>query len=85
MGGSSFCAKLHSLHLCFLTPRRDGCRDYLRQLNLYRTRAWTCGATGQGGLTYEEALTSEAQQDALVQVRTDFMFMPVTIGIPLSH
>lgn len=50
------------------TPLRGVRREYLRQLNLYRTRIWTCASTGQGGLTYEEALTSEAQQRCLSQV-----------------
>ena len=34
-------------------------RDYLRALELYRQRTWTCAATGRSGLSYEEALTSE--------------------------
>lgn len=50
-------------------PLRGACREYLRQLNLYRARTWTCASTGQGGLTYEEALTSEARQRSLSQVR----------------
>lgn len=43
-------------------------REYLRAINLYRQRVWTCKATGQGGLTYEEALTSEARHAAIQQV-----------------
>ena len=43
------------------------CREYLRRLELYRQRIWQCGATGQSGLTYEEALTSEAVATSLAQ------------------
>ncbi|KAF3794680.1 DDT domain-containing protein [Nymphaea thermarum] len=34
-------------------------RDYLKQINLYRKRIWTCKMTGKSGFTYEEALLSE--------------------------
>ena len=43
-------------------------RDYLRHLNLYRQRVWTCKATGLGSLTYEEALASEARHTVIQQV-----------------
>jgi ATP-utilising chromatin assembly and remodelling N-terminal len=42
-------------------------RDYLRSLELYRQRTWTCAATGKSGLSYEEALTSESLSGSLVQ------------------
>ena len=45
-------------------------RDYLRAINLYRQRVWTCKVTGHGGLSYEEALTSEARHAAIQQVCT---------------
>ena len=35
-------------------------REYLARLDYYRQRFWTCRATGIGGLTYEQALASEA-------------------------
>ncbi|XP_031481436.1 uncharacterized protein LOC116251343 isoform X4 [Nymphaea colorata] len=34
-------------------------RDYLKRINLYRKRIWTCKMTGKSGFTYEEALLSE--------------------------
>lgn len=37
------------------------CRDYIRRLNLYRERVWSCSRTKASGLTYEEALKSEAK------------------------
>ncbi|GER49664.1 DDT domain-containing protein [Striga asiatica] len=33
--------------------------EYLKRINIYRKRVWTCKATGKGNLTYEEALASE--------------------------
>lgn len=33
--------------------------EYLKRINLYRKRVWTCKATGKDNLTYEEALVSE--------------------------
>ena len=43
-------------------------REYLRAINLYRQRVWTCKATGKGGQTYEEALTSETRHATIQQV-----------------
>lgn len=40
-------------------PAHSACRHYLAQLNFYRQRVWSCHVTGRGGLTFEEALTSE--------------------------
>ncbi|XP_031481423.1 uncharacterized protein LOC116251343 isoform X2 [Nymphaea colorata] len=34
-------------------------KDYLKRINLYRKRIWTCKMTGKSGFTYEEALLSE--------------------------
>ena len=36
------------------------CSEYIAALSQYRQRKWTCMRTGASGLTYEEALTSEA-------------------------
>lgn len=41
-------------------------RDYLRALELYRQRTWTCAVTGRSGLSYEEALTSESLSGGLL-------------------
>lgn len=41
--------------------------EYLKKLNLYCQRLWTCKVTGKTNLTYEEALTSEHQATEKVQ------------------
>ncbi|CAJ1937697.1 unnamed protein product [Sphenostylis stenocarpa] len=41
--------------------------DYLKRLNLYRQRVWTCKVTGKTGLTYEEAMVSEQHATEKVQ------------------
>jgi len=35
-------------------------REYIERWEHYRQRVWTCRYTGRTGLTYEEALVSEA-------------------------
>lgn len=35
-------------------------REYLSKLARYRQRVWTCSRTGASNMTYEEALSSEA-------------------------
>ncbi|CAD5331190.1 unnamed protein product [Arabidopsis thaliana] len=40
---------------------------YLKRLNLYRNRVWTCKSTGKTSLSYEEALDSEKQAGKKVQ------------------
>lgn len=42
-----------------------GRRDYLARWEHYRQRVWTCRYTGRTGLTYEEALLSEADATQL--------------------
>ncbi|XP_003575146.1 DDT domain-containing protein DDB_G0282237 [Brachypodium distachyon] len=34
-------------------------QEYVKRLNLYRQRVWTCKASGKSNLTFEEALVSE--------------------------
>ncbi|KAK4416611.1 hypothetical protein Salat_2486600 [Sesamum alatum] len=41
--------------------------EYLKRINLYRKRVWTCKATGKGNLTYEEALASEDKASKRIQ------------------
>ncbi|KAL4590430.1 hypothetical protein LXL04_003359 [Taraxacum kok-saghyz] len=41
--------------------------EYLKRINLYRQRVWTCKSTGKSNLTYEEALVSEKQANEKVQ------------------
>ena len=38
----------------------SSCRDYIKALNAYRQRVWSCKYTGESGLTYEEAAASES-------------------------
>jgi hypothetical protein len=40
---------------------------YLKRLNLYRNRVWTCKSTGKTSLSYEEALDSEKLAGKKVQ------------------
>ena len=40
---------------------------YLKRINLYRQRVWTCKSTGKTSLTYEEALHSEKLASKKVQ------------------
>ncbi|CAH8281915.1 unnamed protein product [Eruca vesicaria subsp. sativa] len=40
---------------------------YLKRMNLYRQRVWTCKSTGKTSLTYEEALESEKLANKKVQ------------------
>ena len=42
-------------------------REYSRKLSLYRKRDWSCQLTGKAGLTYEEALVSEARAKGLIK------------------
>ncbi|XP_078172356.1 DDT domain-containing protein isoform X2 [Carex rostrata] len=42
-------------------------QEYLKRLNLYRQRIWTCKVTGKSNLTYEEALVSEHRAYEKVQ------------------
>ncbi|KAJ4761743.1 DDT domain-containing protein [Rhynchospora pubera] len=42
-------------------------QEYLKRLNLYRQRIWTCKVTGKTNLTYEEALVSEHRAYEKVQ------------------
>ncbi|EPS66367.1 hypothetical protein M569_08410, partial [Genlisea aurea] len=41
--------------------------EYLRRINIYHKRVWTCKATGKGNLTYEEALDSEEKASKRIQ------------------
>ncbi|KAL6551902.1 hypothetical protein OROGR_008056 [Orobanche gracilis] len=42
-------------------------KEYLKRINLYRKRVWTCKATGKGKLTYEEAVVSEGNASKRIQ------------------
>ncbi|KAH6812610.1 hypothetical protein C2S51_021628 [Perilla frutescens var. frutescens] len=41
--------------------------EYLKRVNLYRKRVWTCQYTGKDNLTYEEALVSEQKASKRIQ------------------
>ncbi|XP_042505701.1 DDT domain-containing protein DDB_G0282237-like [Macadamia integrifolia] len=52
---------------------------YLKRINLYRQRVWTCKVTGKTNLTYEEALVSEQRGIEKVQQ------FPKELTIPVLH
>ncbi|KAG9129258.1 hypothetical protein Leryth_006472 [Lithospermum erythrorhizon] len=41
--------------------------EYLKRLNFYRRKVWTCKFTGKSNLTYEEALVSELKASEKIQ------------------
>ncbi|KAJ7528779.1 hypothetical protein O6H91_15G019500 [Diphasiastrum complanatum] len=47
--------------------------EYLKRLNLYRQRVWTCRVTGKTNLTYEKALVSEHKAAQRVSFPKEFM------------
>ncbi|CAN7141517.1 unnamed protein product [Brassica rapa subsp. narinosa] len=52
---------------------------YLKRINLYRQRVWTCKSTGKTSLTYEEALDSEKLASKKVQT------LPRELVAPALH
>ncbi|CAN7113922.1 unnamed protein product [Brassica rapa subsp. narinosa] len=52
---------------------------YLKRINLYRQRVWTCKSTGKTSLTYEEALESEKLTSKKVQT------LPGELVAPALH
>lgn len=52
-------------------------REYLKRLNLYRKRVWTCKTSGKTNLTYEEALVSEHRAVEKVQQFPKELMAPV--------
>lgn len=52
-------------------------REYLKRLNLYRQRIWTCKVTGKTNFTYEEALVSEQRAAEKVQKFPEECIVPV--------
>ncbi|XP_073099470.1 uncharacterized protein [Elaeis guineensis] len=52
-------------------------QDYLKRLNLYRQRVWTCKVTGKTNLTYEEALVSERRATEKVQQFPKELMAPI--------
>ena len=65
------CLSIHALQNGPSSPLMalecQSCREYCKRLSLYRKRAWTCQLTGKVGLTYEEALVSEAIAEGAIQ------------------
>ncbi|KAG8383925.1 hypothetical protein BUALT_Bualt04G0064700 [Buddleja alternifolia] len=53
--------------------------EYLKRINLYRKKVWTCKATGKGNLTYEEALASEEKASIRIQN------IPIEYVAPVLH
>ncbi|KAL8199988.1 hypothetical protein R6Q57_011327 [Mikania cordata] len=62
---------------------RDYC-EYLKRINLYRQRIWTCKSTGKSNLTYEEALVSEKQANEKVQQFPKELMEPVLRDVQFS-
>nr|XP_043638547.1 DDT domain-containing protein DDB_G0282237 [Erigeron canadensis] len=62
---------------------RDYC-EYLKRINLYRQRIWTCKSTGKLNLTYEEALVSEKQASEKVQQFPKELMEPVLREVQFS-
>ncbi|KAL7597994.1 hypothetical protein Lser_V15G23155 [Lactuca serriola] len=59
-------------------------REYLKRINLYRQRVWTCKSTGKSNLTYEEALVSEKQANEKVQQFPKELMEPVLRDVQFS-
>ncbi|KAL4183968.1 hypothetical protein AMTRI_Chr11g101010 [Amborella trichopoda] len=58
--------------------------NYLRRINLYRQRVWTCKVTGKTKLTYEEALISEQNATKKVQQFHKELMEPVLLMVQFS-
>ncbi|GAB4836109.1 hypothetical protein Ancab_001026 [Ancistrocladus abbreviatus] len=52
-------------------------QEYLKRINLYRQRVWTCKVTAKTNLTFEEALVSEQQATEKVQQFPEELIGPV--------
>ncbi|KMT13378.1 hypothetical protein BVRB_4g084150 [Beta vulgaris subsp. vulgaris] len=52
-------------------------QEYLKRINLYRQRIWTCKVTGKTNFTYEEALVSEQRAAEKVQNFPEELIVPV--------
>lgn len=59
--------------------------EYLKRINLYRQRVWTCKSTGKSNLTYEEALVSEKQANEKVQQFPKELMEPVLRDVQFSN
>ncbi|EOA20042.1 hypothetical protein CARUB_v10000316mg [Capsella rubella] len=57
---------------------------YLKRLNLYRKRVWTCKSTGKTSLSYEEALESEKLASKKVQTLARELVAPALRIIQFS-
>ncbi|GFP92828.1 bromodomain adjacent to zinc finger domain protein 1a [Phtheirospermum japonicum] len=58
--------------------------EYLKRINLYRKRVWTCRATGKGNLTYEEALVSEEKASKRIQNIPNECVAPILRDVQFS-
>ncbi|CAI9758365.1 unnamed protein product [Fraxinus pennsylvanica] len=58
--------------------------EYLKRINLYRKRVWTCKATGKVNLTYEEALVSEKEAAERIQNFPKDLVAPVLREVQFS-
>ncbi|XP_010546291.1 PREDICTED: DDT domain-containing protein DDB_G0282237 isoform X1 [Tarenaya hassleriana] len=57
---------------------------YLKKINLYQKRVWTCKSTGKTSLTYEEALESERHASEKVQALPKELVAPALRIIQFS-
>lgn len=58
--------------------------EYLRRINIYRRRVWTCKVTGRSNLTYEEALICESNAIKKVQQIPKELICPVLSDVQFS-
>ncbi|KAK6923317.1 WSTF/Acf1/Cbp146 [Dillenia turbinata] len=59
-------------------------REYLKRINPYRQRVWTCKVSGKTNLTYEEALVSERRASEKVQQFPKDLILPVLQTVQFS-
>ncbi|XP_021733313.1 DDT domain-containing protein DDB_G0282237-like isoform X1 [Chenopodium quinoa] len=59
-------------------------QEYLKRINLYRQRIWTCKVTGKSNFTYEEALVSEQRASEKVQQFPEEFIVPTLRTIQYS-
>lgn len=48
-------------------------RDYIKRIEKYRERVWTCKITGKTGLSFEEALVSESRASKATNFPEEFL------------
>ncbi|CAO2836991.1 unnamed protein product [Amaranthus hypochondriacus] len=59
-------------------------QEYVKRINLYRQRIWTCKVTGKTNFTYEEALVSEQHATERIQKFPEELIEPILRTIQYS-